>query len=63
MEAAVYVGIDVSKARLDPALGPAGELLSAANDASGIAALRERLLSLAVARVVRRPAAGSRPRW
>jgi transposase len=51
MEAAVYVGIDVSKARLDLALGAAGELLSAANDASGIAALRERL-SLAVARVV-----------
>ncbi len=52
MEAAVYVGIDVSKARLDLALGLAGELLSAANHASGIAALRERLLSLAVARVV-----------
>ena len=52
MEAAVYVGIDVSKARLDLALGPAGELLSAANDASGIAASRERLLSLTVARVV-----------
>jgi transposase len=43
----------VSKARLDLALGAAtGELLSAANDSSGIAALRERLLSLAVARVV-----------
>jgi transposase len=52
MEAEVYVGIDVSKARLDLALGATGELLSAANDSSGIAALRERLLSLAVARVV-----------
>ena len=40
MEAAVYVRIDVSKARLDLALGASGELLNAANDASGIAALR-----------------------
>jgi transposase len=52
MEAAVYVGIDVSKARLDLALGATGELLNATNDAKGIAVLRERLLSLTVARVV-----------
>ena len=63
MEAEVYVGIDVSKERLDLALGAAGELLSAAKDSSGIAALRERLLSLAVARAVLEAAAGSRSRW
>jgi hypothetical protein len=36
MEAEVFVGIDVSKARLDVALGAAGELLSADNDPGGI---------------------------
>ncbi len=38
-----YVGIDVSKARLDVALGAAGELLEFSNAAGGIAALVEQL--------------------
>jgi hypothetical protein len=37
MGAEVWVGIDVSKARLEVALGAAGELLGVANDARGIA--------------------------
>lgn len=52
MEAEVWVGIDVSKAQLDVALGAEGELLSAANDARGISAVLARLRQLRVARVV-----------
>jgi transposase len=52
MEAAVWVGIDVSKARLDVALGAAGELFGVANDPAGIGALLKRLLEVAPARVV-----------
>jgi transposase len=52
MEAAVWVGIDVSKARLDVALGAAGELFEVANDQRGIAALLARLSQPALARVV-----------
>jgi hypothetical protein len=62
MEAAVYVGIDVSKARLDLALGATGQLLNAANDVRGIAALRDRLLSVTVAGMVLGRAADSNPR-
>ena len=42
-KAEVFVGIDVSKARLDVALGPSGELFRANNDARGIAELVARL--------------------
>jgi transposase len=42
-----FVGIDVSKARLDVALGDAGELFSADNDAHGIAELVTRLRRVA----------------
>jgi len=52
MEAETWVGIDVSKARLDVALGSAGELFSAVNDARGIAGLTQRLLELGPALVV-----------
>src|ERR1700722_2208209 len=52
MEDGIYVGIDVSKAWLDLALGAAGELVRIANDARGIATLRKRLHRLAVARVI-----------
>lgn len=52
MEAEVWVGIDVSKAQLDVALGAEGELFSAANDAEGIASVLARLSQLPVARVV-----------
>ncbi len=46
MGAEVWVGIDVSKARLDVALGAAGELLWVANDARGIASLVARMVEL-----------------
>lgn len=52
MEAEVFVGIDVSKARLDVALGAAGELQSVEHDPHGIAALVKRLLRVRPARVV-----------
>ncbi|MGA9738987.1 IS110 family transposase, partial [Candidatus Binatus sp.] len=52
MEAQVYVGIDVSKARLEVALGATGKLLEVANDAGGIARLVARLVELAPALVV-----------
>jgi transposase len=52
MEAEVWVGIDVSKAQLDVALGAAGELLEVANDARGIASLVARLVELGPALVV-----------
>jgi transposase len=52
MATAVDVGIDVSKARLDLALGATGELVSLANDTRGIAVLRKRLRNLVVARIV-----------
>ena len=52
MAAEIFVGIDVSKARLDVALGSAGELLSADNDARGIGTLVRRLLAVGPAQVV-----------
>ena len=52
LESAVWVGIDVSKARLDVALGVAGALFAVANDQRGIAALLARLSQLTLARVV-----------
>ncbi len=52
MEAETCVGIDVSKARLDVALGARGELFSVANDADGIRAIIHRLGTLLVARVI-----------
>jgi transposase len=41
-----YVGIDVSKARLDIAVRPSGEAWQSANDEAGIAALVDRLRTL-----------------
>lgn len=52
MEAPVWVGIDVSKARLDVALGSQGELFSLANDAGGMATLIARLRQLSLSGVV-----------
>jgi len=49
---AIYVGIDVSKARLDVALLPAGEARSFSNDPQGVAALRDWLAGQAVGLVV-----------
>lgn len=42
----MFIGIDVSKARLDVACRPAGRAFDHANDAEGIAALLERLRAL-----------------
>jgi transposase len=52
MEGGVYVGIDVSKASLDLALGATGQLVRVPNDQRGIGTLRKWLLRLAVARVI-----------
>jgi transposase len=52
MEAELWVGIDVSKARLDVALGTTGELLEVANDSRGIASLVARLVQLGPTLVV-----------
>jgi transposase len=49
---ALYVGIDVSKATLDVAFGSDGEVVQAANDEGGIAALVARLLEASPALVV-----------
>ena len=49
---AVYVGIDVSKERLDVYLHPLGERLAVANDAGGWRHLQRRLAGLAPALVV-----------
>lgn len=52
MNGEVFVGIDVSKARLDVAVGARGEVWSEPNDARGIAALVKRMLQVGPARVV-----------
>lgn len=51
-QAAVYVGIDVSKDRLDVSIGAEGAVWQVGNDAAGIGALRERLGELRPERVV-----------
>jgi transposase len=43
----VFVGIDVSKARLDVAVRPTGEVWSVSNDEAGLAAIVEKLKPLA----------------
>ena len=51
-QAPVYVGIDVSKARLDVYLHPLGEAFQVANDKSGWKAIKRRLKGHQVERVV-----------
>ena len=51
-QAAVYVGIDVSKDRLDVSIGAESAVWQVGNDAAGIGALRERLGELRPERVV-----------
>lgn len=53
-----FIGIDVSKAALDVAILPSGELQRFTNDAPGIAALLERLKPLAPTLVVLEPTGG-----
>jgi transposase len=48
----VFVGIDVSKARLDAALRPGDESFDVTNNQRGIAALVKRLKKLCVCRIV-----------
>ncbi len=50
--AVTYVGIDVSKARLDIAVEPSGEQWSVANDQAGIGCLIGRLKGQAMGRIV-----------
>ena len=52
VESQVFVGIDVSKARLDTALRPGDESFDVTNNQRGIAALVKRLKKLRVSRVV-----------
>ncbi len=47
-----YIGIDVSKAKLDIALNPGMEVWTVSNDAQGLDALLKRLASLNPERVV-----------
>ena len=48
----IWVGIDVSKAHLDIALGASGEFWRTGNNAMGIAQTAERLVQLKPQRVV-----------
>ena len=48
----VFVGIDVSKSRLDVAIHPGGEQFSTGNDEAGLARLVERLAGQAIACIV-----------
>lgn len=52
MAASVFVGIDISKARLDVALRPAGSTFTVTHDEAGITAVVQRLSSLAPAGIV-----------
>jgi transposase len=52
VEKQLFIGIDVSKARLDVALRPGGESFSVANHQRGIAALIKQLKKLSVSRIV-----------
>jgi Zn-dependent alcohol dehydrogenase len=52
MENQVFVGIDVSKARLDMALRPGAESFSVTNNQRGLATLVKRLKNLGVSRIV-----------
>jgi transposase len=52
MEKCVFVGIDVSKARLDVAVSPSGDSFSVANDEGGVDAIIQRLEGLRPALVV-----------
>ena len=51
-QAGVYVGVDVSKDRLDVSIGAGGAVWQVGNEAAGIRALRERLAVLAPERIV-----------
>jgi len=52
MKEVIFIGIDVSKARLDVAMRPSGKTFSVANDGRGIAALTRRLQRFKPLRIV-----------
>jgi transposase len=54
----LFIGIDVSKARLDIAMRPTGETASFSNDTAGIKALVKRLTALQPALIVLEPTGG-----
>jgi transposase len=58
LEGAMFVGIDISKSRLDVAVTPTGEAFSHANDEAGIEAIVRALAGRAVERVVVEATAG-----
>jgi transposase len=57
-EQSVVVGIDVSKAQLDTALGTEGEVLAFSNDEQGISRLLERLKAIRPSLVVMEASGG-----
>jgi transposase len=52
VENQLFIGIDVSKAKLDAALRPGDESFSVANDPRGIAVLIKQLKKLSISRIV-----------
>ena len=56
----IFVGIDVSKDRLDVAVLPGGEVFAVARDAAGLDALAARLAPLAPAAVALEATGGSK---
>jgi len=54
----VFIGVDVSKARLDVAVRPTGEVFSSDNTPEGVAALGARLVKLEPALIVLEPTGG-----
>ncbi len=59
----VYVGVDVSKQRLEVALRPGAELLSVANDERAISQLVRRLRPLNCVRIVVEATGVTKPSW
>jgi len=59
VENQVFIGIDVSKVRLDVALRPGDESFDVANNQRGIATLVKRLKKLRVGRIVMEASGGS----
>ena len=59
----VYVGVDVSKERLDMALRPSGECFCKANNERAVSGLIKRLKALNCEWVVVKPPAATRRCW
>ena len=59
----VFIGIDVSKARLDVAMRPSAEKLSVSNDETGIQAVVQRLNELSPTLIVLEATGGLERRY